>query len=280
MLEDQWQTFLDDVRRVGVREPVLVQRDNLLLDGRHRLRVARERGDPTIPAIVVDWSEPEQEDYILRTALLRRHLTDDQRASLAGHWVKLETARSKGERARRGGQRGGRGRPKATAVSSVDAPVAELSASCPVGERAPRVVENAAKKFGVSERKIRAAIKVQNENPDLSEEVLAGKTTLSAAKRAAKNRAPKYATRTEGGSSLPSSNTPSASRKSVPIPPAAAASGALVPADTAEVLAHALIRLYGVDKALIVLDGAYDIALRVATFAEAKSGATGKEEDL
>lgn len=87
MAPDEWEPFLEDVRRRGIVEPLHVIYTGeryQVVDGRHRLRAAQELGFPRVPVVHIWMEEGETVvSYMLRAALLRRHLSDDQRAALA-----------------------------------------------------------------------------------------------------------------------------------------------------------------------------------------------------
>jgi ParB-like chromosome segregation protein Spo0J len=184
MRDEEWRPFLEDVREHGVRDPLTVQRGGVVLDGRHRLRAARESGQETVPARVVELTEEEQAAYVLRVALLRRHLSDDQRAVLAARWNKAEARAARSDRARKAGQASGRSRQKA-AANSVDKASSEFAAAGDGKEEAPvgRTREKAAVQHGVPERKVRAALELEQQSPELAAKVLAGKMTLKQARR-------------------------------------------------------------------------------------------------
>src|SRR5262249_27531147 len=116
MRADEWGAFRASVLASGVGDPITVQKGNVVLDGRHRFEAARERGDAEILAHVVDLGEDAQEALIYRSVILRRHLSDDQRAVLAARWAKIEAARAKRDRARKAGLAGGRSRKKTADV--------------------------------------------------------------------------------------------------------------------------------------------------------------------
>jgi ParB-like chromosome segregation protein Spo0J len=193
MPEEQKVAFEADVKKVGVREPILILRTNQVVDGRHRLAAAKKRGDTTIPATVVDWSDDEVIENVYRAAMHRRHLSDDQRSILAAEWAEDAAAKSRCDRARSGGKAGGRKRPKRS-NSSADGVGAELSKSPPLGtaeasgvqakaNRKPRALDQAAKAYAVSARKVRDAGMVIKESPELAEDVRAGKVKLAKARR-------------------------------------------------------------------------------------------------
>ncbi len=102
-----------DIRARGVQLPVhVVEADGLwqILDGRHRFRCARAAGLHEIPVFVVELGGEGPVEYMLRQALLRRQLTDDQRAALAVELQKQLRQQAVTERAQRGGQASARGR--------------------------------------------------------------------------------------------------------------------------------------------------------------------------
>ncbi len=85
----EYQPLKRDIGENGIKEPIRVLRNtNMVLDGRHRRRAAIELGLKTVPVLEVDLGEQTPEQYMVRTALLRRHLTDDQRAMMAAMLAK------------------------------------------------------------------------------------------------------------------------------------------------------------------------------------------------
>jgi hypothetical protein len=67
----------------GVQDPLDILPDGRVLDGRHRLRAAREAGVATVPVRVLDLEDDQAAQHVYRTAVLRRHLNDDQRVTSA-----------------------------------------------------------------------------------------------------------------------------------------------------------------------------------------------------
>jgi ParB-like chromosome segregation protein Spo0J len=82
----EFEALKADIERDGLNSPLHVV-GNIVLDGRHRLRAALELGLKAVPVVDVELSEESPESFILRTALHRRHLSDDQRAVMAARWV-------------------------------------------------------------------------------------------------------------------------------------------------------------------------------------------------
>lgn len=66
MRAEEWTSFLADVGRRGVQEPIVVQRGGVVLDGRHRLDAARMAGHEAIEGREVDLGEQEQAEFAVK----------------------------------------------------------------------------------------------------------------------------------------------------------------------------------------------------------------------
>ena len=86
MPEKQYQALLQDVDRNGIRTPLLAWQ-GAIVDGRHRLRAARELelGPDALPVdhLPDDMPEAAVETLVRGNNLARRHLTQGQRAMMA-----------------------------------------------------------------------------------------------------------------------------------------------------------------------------------------------------
>src|SRR5205814_1825956 len=79
--ESEYEALRADIDARGLLVPIEVTTAGVVLDGRARLRAARELG---LVAITVSVVFPDDElEHILRAALNRRHLDASQRAALA-----------------------------------------------------------------------------------------------------------------------------------------------------------------------------------------------------
>ncbi len=193
----EWDLFLEDVREHCVQDPVILRPAGgkyELLDGRHRLNAAREANLPTIPARIEDVGADEAAAIVFRASLLRRNLTDDQRAALAALWAKERVKHVLAARARRAGQAGGRGRAKPP-VSSEDAASRKLSEGTKDKEgarsseaRAPTTRQVAADCFCVGERLIREAKQVLDGDEVLFQSVLDGDRKIITARKELRDR--------------------------------------------------------------------------------------------
>jgi len=92
MRGSEWEDFYTDVALRGIKVPLEVLADGTVVDGRHRLRAALELGMKEVPIIDAPLNGDNPEVYMLKAAVLRRHLTDDQRAAMAALWKKENPA--------------------------------------------------------------------------------------------------------------------------------------------------------------------------------------------
>ena len=152
-----WQDFYADVVLRGIKVPLEVLADGTVVDGRHRLRAAIELGIKEVPVVDAPLNGDSPEVYMLKAAVLRRHLTDDQRAALAALW-KEENKKKTG--------------PKPQGISaSFDA---EIKDTHPSRAEAMQV-------FKVSQRKVDEASKVLHSDPQNFEKVHQGEMKLHVA---------------------------------------------------------------------------------------------------
>jgi N6-adenosine-specific RNA methylase IME4 len=91
----EYEAFRADIAADGILSPLEITEEGLVLDGRQRLRAARELELKAVPVRVIAVDDPL--DFMLRAALLRRQLTPSQRAALA---LELERYREHRARAR------------------------------------------------------------------------------------------------------------------------------------------------------------------------------------
>src|SRR5438876_48671 len=94
MSAGEYRALLDDIAARGLLVPLEITRQGVVLDGRHRLRAARQLGLARVPVRVVDTHD--QVGYIAQAAINRRHLSASQRAAVV---VELEEYERERERA-------------------------------------------------------------------------------------------------------------------------------------------------------------------------------------
>jgi N6-adenosine-specific RNA methylase IME4 len=87
MRPDEWAEFYRDIAFRGIKVPLEILADGTVLDGRHRLRAALELALPSVPVVDAVLGSDSPEVYMLKAAVLRRHLTDGQRAAMSVLWA-------------------------------------------------------------------------------------------------------------------------------------------------------------------------------------------------
>ena len=164
----QWQAFLADVAERGILDPIQLAPDGrTVIDGRHRLRAARELGLAEVPVVSPDLQGLTEVEYMVRAALGRRHLSDDQRAIVAARLA----AELSQERRREAGRAAARARWQGDASGP---PVSPTHA----GGRSREAV---APTFGVSVHKVRKAGALCAVAPELGQKVLCGELKIKEA---------------------------------------------------------------------------------------------------
>ena len=170
----EWQAFLGDVAEHGIHEPLRMAADGVtVLDGRHRLRAALELHLDRVEVGRAPCPPGGEDAYMLRAALNRRHLTEDQRSVLAARLsetLSIDRRRIRAVTAARARWDGGASGAGASGITG--GPLA------PPEERSRTV---ASRQLGVSERKLRGAQRLAVDHPDMAEKVLAGKLKLASA---------------------------------------------------------------------------------------------------
>lgn len=172
---DEFAELVADIKKNGLRDPVVLTKNNVLVDGRNRYRACLEAGvDVVHETLGSRYTEPMILDLIVSRNLKRRDLNTGQKAMLA-----LEYERAFAAATRRGPD------------SENRSPSIEKSAdlhSSQSGEVNGKAAAKAAKAVGASTRAVQQAKAVQRDAPDLAEQVSKGETTLDAAYKQAKQR--------------------------------------------------------------------------------------------
>lgn len=90
---DSDDALVEDIAAHGIQVPLDVTAGGVVLDGRHRLRIAIALGHAGVPVRVVD-PDGDEVGYMIRMALRRRHLTTEQRKNLAATLLRNQPERS------------------------------------------------------------------------------------------------------------------------------------------------------------------------------------------
>jgi N6-adenosine-specific RNA methylase IME4 len=162
MTSGEYRSFLADVSERGIVDPIQITSQRVVLDGRHRLRAARDLGFAAVPVRVV---EPVDEvSYMLLAAFSRRQLTASQKAALVVELEQHRLTRAKALKRRRANLR------QNTEVATLP----------PRSERSREIAANIA---GVSPRTIQDAETVRIHDPELFEQIKHGQVPAHAAAR-------------------------------------------------------------------------------------------------
>lgn len=161
----EFEDLVADIEQHGVREPITVTPDGMILDGRNRWRAAQE-AEIDCPFAVTELQPDEWAGYVVSLNIHRRHLTESQRSYVA---AELETVRHGG--VRRSDQDAN------LHLGLDDEPVA-----------APAITRQAAADMlNVSVRSVAAAALVRERAvPELKDRVKSGEVSVSAASVIAK----------------------------------------------------------------------------------------------
>lgn len=96
MSEEEFLLLCADAGERGILDPVRITAAGVVLDGRHRLRAARELGLRTVPVRVVVVEGADETAYMVRAAALRRQLSSSQKAAMAVELADYERERERG----------------------------------------------------------------------------------------------------------------------------------------------------------------------------------------
>src|SRR5260221_9821156 len=89
-----FRSLCADVSERGVRVPLEVNADGVVLDGHVRLRAALELGLEELPVRVVETAD--EREYMLLALLFRRHLNPGQRAAVVLEQRRYQEAKAAG----------------------------------------------------------------------------------------------------------------------------------------------------------------------------------------
>jgi N6-adenosine-specific RNA methylase IME4 len=163
----QYAGLRSSIEKLGIHVPLDVTEDDVVLDGRARLAVARELRHEHVPVRVV--APDDCVAYIVQAAMERRHLTQSQRAALAVRYADYQALRDEG-----------RARSRAN-LRQYDSEVATLPPRGKMRERLAALAQT-------SGRTIQDAITVSENDPALFEQVIAGKIDVAPAARRVKRQ--------------------------------------------------------------------------------------------
>ena len=100
---DEYQDLYEDIKENGVLVPILVDENEVIIDGHHRSKIAAELGIPCPEEIITGKSEAEKRGMAFGLNLKRRHLNREQRRALIAESLKADPDLSNLEHSRRTG---------------------------------------------------------------------------------------------------------------------------------------------------------------------------------
>lgn len=100
---EEHQELYEDIKANGVMVPIVVDEDEVIVDGHHRAKIAAELGIPCPEEIITGKSEAEKRGMAFGLNLKRRHLNREQRRVLIAESLKADPQLSNREHARRTG---------------------------------------------------------------------------------------------------------------------------------------------------------------------------------
>ena len=162
---EEYERLKEDIRKSGLRVPVVLTADGRILDGRSRVRACTELGMAyaTRNATIDEMLDPPA--FVLSMNAARRHMTGDQIIAvyLQANAAKVEAEKQEAKVAQQAGLKKGTTRPVSTTVK-------------PTGKTAEKI----AKAVGKSKSAVERVQRVQKVAPEKLADVAAGK--VSAAK--------------------------------------------------------------------------------------------------
>lgn len=170
-----------DIRQRGQLQPIIVTKDDLVLDGRNRLEACRR---VEVEPYVLLWDQEDDPTasptaFVLSANLRRRHLNESQRALVAAEALpmfEVEARKRMGTAAKKG-----KGVPRGTPLEEPKSPPVEPAAEAKKPKRAAAAAAEAA---GASSRSVARAKAVLEKRPELREQIREAKITLKQAEKA------------------------------------------------------------------------------------------------
>jgi len=162
MTSDEWIKFIKSIKESGIHEPIHINEKYEVLDGRHRLKAAKELEIETLQVIKHTFTDDEEIKFVRDTAIERRNLTPAQRLNIV-----LETEEVINSIYAEGRKKMSVGGKKKK-VSSMDES----------REQPHNSVKKIAEMAKVSKAQVNRIKKLKKENPDAYKEVVEGNKSL------------------------------------------------------------------------------------------------------
>jgi len=165
MNKKKWAEFVANIKGNGIRQPLVVTKGFRVIDGKHRLKAAKELGIESVRVIIEDIDENSIPSYITDTKLQRDDLKRGQKAALVIRLFYEEERQKAKERMSIGGKGGNE----------------EGGANLHTLEMGKDVAEILAEKVGMSRRNLYYLLAVYRNRSDLFELVFDGSYSINKA---------------------------------------------------------------------------------------------------
>lgn len=159
MNEDEWKNFLSSIERDGIRQPIDVNKDMTIIDGRHRVKASKELDVTELQARVHDLTRIEMLKFVRDTAVERRSLTKAQILNIV-----LSTDDLVGDLQARAKEN--QGKRTDLTLESKESEVKPQNTNAELGKIA-----------GVSQATVQRAKRIKKDNPEAYEKVVKGEST-------------------------------------------------------------------------------------------------------
>jgi len=170
MSKKKWREFVAGVAKEGILQPLIVTKGFRVIDGKHRLKAAKELGIESVRVIIEDIPEDKIPAYITETKLNRDDLKPGQKAAMVIRLFYEEERRKAKER-----QAENANQLNAKLGRKTKSP--NLESSSADGETA----EILRKKAGVGKSNMYYLLAVYRNRPDLFEQVFNGEISINKA---------------------------------------------------------------------------------------------------
>ncbi|MEB5646770.1 ParB N-terminal domain-containing protein [Staphylococcus saprophyticus] len=159
MTDEEFNHLVKKIDEEGQRTPIHINKDNTILDGRHRVRALQELGRNEISAIKEDLAKDEALKFVRDTAVNRRNLSKQQILNIV-----LSTDDLVGDIQARAKEN--QGKRTDLTLESKELEVKPQNTNAELGKIA-----------GVSKATVQRAKRVKKENPEAYEKVINGEST-------------------------------------------------------------------------------------------------------
>lgn len=165
MTEKEYLDLKSSIEESGLRHPIDINKDNTILDGRHRVRAYKSLGYESIAVTKHDFSESEAIKFVVDTAVNRRNLTEAQRLNIVLNSEDVIAEIVENNKNRQ--------------LSGLKNQNSSLGSVEPNDKIPTNTGEEIGKLAGVSRSTVIRAKKVRKENPEAYQKVVNGESTWS-----------------------------------------------------------------------------------------------------